>query len=115
MPDAASISVTVMYSPAPRVVREWRLSLPTGATVRDALRASGLQDEFPELELEGATLGLWARKCTLDAPLREDDRVEVYRPLTVDPKVARRERFRVQGARATGLFARKRAGAKAGY
>jgi putative ubiquitin-RnfH superfamily antitoxin RatB of RatAB toxin-antitoxin module len=41
--------------------------------------------------------------------------VEIYRPLTVDPKVARRERFAKQGARATGLFVKKRAGAKAGY
>jgi uncharacterized protein len=39
----------------------------------------------------------------------------VYRPLLVDPKVARRERFRTQGARAAGLFAKKRPGAKPGY
>ncbi len=43
------------------------------------------------------------------------DRLEIYRPLTVDPKVARRERFSRQGARTTGLFARRRAGGKSGY
>jgi putative ubiquitin-RnfH superfamily antitoxin RatB of RatAB toxin-antitoxin module len=41
--------------------------------------------------------------------------VEVYRELLVDPKVARRERFRKQGSRAAGLFARRKPGAKAGY
>jgi sulfur carrier protein len=47
--------------------------------------------------------------------VREGDRVEVYRGLKVDPKVARRERFRSQGARAAGLFAKRRPGAKPGY
>ena len=47
--------------------------------------------------------------------LREGDRVEVLRELRVDPKVARRERFNQQGARSTGLFARRRPGAKSGY
>jgi putative ubiquitin-RnfH superfamily antitoxin RatB of RatAB toxin-antitoxin module len=42
--------------------------------------------------------------------LRDLDRIELYRPLKVDPKVARRERFQRQGARAAGLFARKRRG-----
>ena len=47
--------------------------------------------------------------------LVEGDRLEVYRPLTVDPKVARRQRFVRQGAKTAGLFAKKRPGAKAGY
>jgi hypothetical protein len=41
--------------------------------------------------------------------------VEVYRGLLVDPKVARRERFKSQGSRGAGLFAKKRPGAKSGY
>ena len=47
--------------------------------------------------------------------LREGDRIELCRALVVDPKVARRERFAKQGARGTGLFARRRPGAAAGY
>jgi putative ubiquitin-RnfH superfamily antitoxin RatB of RatAB toxin-antitoxin module len=47
--------------------------------------------------------------------LRDQDRVEIYRGLRVDPKVARRERFNRQGAKRAGLFAKTRAGAKAGY
>jgi sulfur carrier protein len=58
---------------------------------------------------------VWGRRVPLDTPLRDGDRVEVYRPLRVDPKVARRERFVRQGARSTGLFAQRRPGAKQGY
>ena len=59
--------------------------------------------------------GLWGRSAPLTQALRDGDRVELYRPLTVDPKVARRERFARQGARTTGLFARRRPGGKSGY
>jgi putative ubiquitin-RnfH superfamily antitoxin RatB of RatAB toxin-antitoxin module len=44
----------------------------------------------------------------LEQRVRDGDRIEIYRPLKVDPKVARRERFRKQGSRSAGLFARKR-------
>jgi putative ubiquitin-RnfH superfamily antitoxin RatB of RatAB toxin-antitoxin module len=60
-------------------------------------------------------VGVWGRRATPGQLLREGDRVEVCRPLLVDPKVARRERFQRQGARATGLFARRRPGGKQGY
>jgi uncharacterized protein len=83
--------------------------------VLEALHASGLGAEFPALDLRTAAVGVWGRKARVSQPLREGDRIEVYRPLAVDPKVARRERFRKQGARAAGLFAKKRDGAKPGY
>ena len=91
------------------------MELPQGATVLQALQASGIADEFPALELNAATVGVWGRKARPDELLQEGDRVEVYRPLRVDPKVARRERFRSQGARSAGLFATRRPGAKPGY
>lgn len=100
--------VTVLYSPAPREVREWHIELPAGATVADALKATGMTTEFGDLHWSSIATGVWGRKAPPDQALREHDRVEVYRPLKVDPKVARRERFRKQGARAAGLFARKR-------
>jgi sulfur carrier protein len=59
--------------------------------------------------------GVWGRKQPPDHVLRQGDRVELYRALKVDPKVARRERFSKQGARTTGLFSKRRAGAKSGY
>lgn len=106
--------VTVAYSPGPRQVREWVLDLPPGSGVDQALQASGLVREFPALDLETAALGIWGRRTGLRQVLREGDRVEVYRPLRVDPKVARRERFRRQGTRGAGLFAKKKAGPQAG-
>ena len=60
-------------------------------------------------------MNVWGRKVPLAHMLRADDRVEVYRPLQVDPKVARRERFVRQGAKSAGLFTKRRPGAKAGY
>ena len=101
--------ITVVHSPAARDARERVLDLPAGATVQDALAACALQ--LPE----GGEVGVWGRRAPPGQALREGDRVEVCRPLLVDPKVARRERFQRQGARAAGLFARRRPGGKAGY
>jgi putative ubiquitin-RnfH superfamily antitoxin RatB of RatAB toxin-antitoxin module len=107
MAEGQAITVTVLYSPAPREVHEWVVELAAGATVLQALRASALGGLLPEADFARLPLGVWGRKVTLEAMLRERDRVEVYRPLEVDPKLARRERFRKQGARAAGLFARR--------
>jgi putative ubiquitin-RnfH superfamily antitoxin RatB of RatAB toxin-antitoxin module len=105
--------VTIAYSPAPRQVLEWTLEVPEGTTVRDAVLASGWRETCPGLE--PADVGIWGRRCPPQQAVREGDRVEIYRGLQVDPKVARRERFRKQGARAAGLFASRRPGAKPGY
>lgn len=110
-----AIHVSVMYSPAARQVDENLVCLPRGSTVRQAVQASGLLERHPGLDLAGAAVGVWGRKAAWSQVLLDQDRVEIYRPLQVDPKVARRERFQQQGARSTGLFARKRDGAKAGY
>jgi len=73
---------------------------------------SYLQDKLENGKL---FLSIWGEPCTLDSVLEPQDRLEVTKPIRVDPKVARRERFKLQGAKAAGLFAKKRAGAKAGY
>lgn len=115
MAEDARLRVSVVYSPAARVVHEWPLVLEGGSTVWQALQASGLAAHLPLANLASMGVGVWGRKALPDQVLRDNDRVEVYRPLLVDPKLARRERFEKQGARATGLFARQRKGAKAGY
>ena len=106
--------VVVCWSPGPRQVQEEALELPPGATVRDALLASSWTREAAGAAPPEAEVGIWGRRCTPDHLLREGDRVEIYRALRVDPKLARRERFRRQGTRAAGLFAGKRPGAKPG-
>lgn len=107
--------VTVLYSPAPRQVLQWALELPEGATLGDAVAASGWRAACPAPAAEPPDVGVWGRRANLQQPARDGDRVEIYRPLRVDPKVARRERFRRQGARAAGLFAQRRPGSKPGY
>lgn len=112
------LTITVVYSPAPRQVIEKILQLPLGTTVAQALAQSGLYETHPHLVgLDHATLtlGVWGRKVSPNHVLRDLDRVEIYRPLLVDPKVARRERFQKQGTRGAGLFAKRRPGAKPGY
>ncbi len=115
MGSEMEIEVLVAYAPAARQVREISLRLPAGSTVAQALQASGLAGQYPELDLLHALVGVWGRKASRDQILRAQDRVEVYRGLRVDPKVARRERFAKQGAGRAGLFANKRVGAKTGY
>ncbi|RCW72641.1 RnfH family protein [Pseudorhodoferax soli] len=110
-----SISVEVVAAAGPRQVVEARLQLPAGACLADALQAAQALAEFGGLVLAEMPTGIWGRKAMPAQRLHEGDRVECYRPLLVDPKVARRERFAQQGARATGLFAKRRPGAKAGY
>jgi putative ubiquitin-RnfH superfamily antitoxin RatB of RatAB toxin-antitoxin module len=106
--EQAPVRVTVLYSPGAREVREWELALAPGATVLQALQASGLPMLLADTELANAAVGVWGRKARLDQVLVDRDRIEVYRPLRVDPKLARRERFQKQGTRTAGLFTRKR-------
>ncbi len=115
MESDTRLHVTVVYAPAPRVVEEVPLTLNGNSTVLQALQASGLLARYPETDHVHTAVGIWGRKVSLDQVLREHDRVEIYRPLRVDPKVARRERFVRQGSRGAGLFEKKRPGAKAGY
>ncbi len=115
MAPAAEARVTVVYSPAARVVREWPVVLAHGATVLQALLASALPREFPEFDFRSAPVGVWGRKATLNRMVRDGDRVEVYRPLEVDPKVARHERSRRQGGHATGPSTSKKTGSPPAY
>jgi len=101
----AHMPVTLVWAEAPRTVREATLMLPARATVADALRVCGWFAAGQEPD--AAALSVWGRRVQLDTALRAGDRLEITRPLRVDPKVARRERFQRQGARAAGLFARR--------
>ncbi len=112
---AQTLCVCVVYSPQARTVLEHRLRLPADSTVADALDGMGMPELWQIVKSQPECLGVWGRKVPPDQALKDGDRVEVYRPLRVDPKVARRERFRTQGARTAGLFATRRDNAKSGY
>jgi uncharacterized protein len=107
--------VLVALSTGPRHIRVVAVDWAEGLTATQAVRASGLLEPMPQSEIDMLSLGVWGRKAAGTLLTRPGDRVELTRPLTVDPKVARRERFVKQGAKAAGLFAKRRAGAKAGY
>ncbi len=110
-----TLQVVLVCSTAPREVFEQVLELPDGATVRDAVIASALPARFPWLDWPTLAPGIWGRAAEWHERLSAGDRIELCRPLRVDPKVARRERFQRQGTRTAGLFARPRgAGDKVG-
>jgi putative ubiquitin-RnfH superfamily antitoxin RatB of RatAB toxin-antitoxin module len=109
------VTVTLVCAPAARVVFEDVLTLAAGATLEEAVRASELATAWPQLDWRAMTAGVWGRAAAWEQVLVEGDRIELCRALLVDPKVARRERFKQQGLKGTGLFARRREGGKAGY
>ena len=74
------------------------LELPEGATVADALAASRLHEILPGKSFAGIRLGVWGAAVLPDTPLRDRDRVEIYRELVAEPKQARRQRARKQRA-----------------
>lgn len=65
--------------------------------VADAIRQSGLLEEFPEINMEHNAVGIYGRKVSLDTPLNAGDRVEIYRSLECSPQNARRRRA-IKGA-----------------
>ncbi len=70
------------------------VTLPAGATVADAVAASGLVAAWPGVTVADDRLGVFGRRVASRQVLRDGDRVEVYRPLVLDPKEARRRRIR---------------------
>jgi uncharacterized protein len=66
--------------------------LAAGLTAREAVERSGLLNEFPELRTRALVLGVYGVPCGQDRILQDRDRVEIYRPLKVDPRAQRRQR-----------------------
>lgn len=91
MPDASRIVVSVVCAEPKRVFAA-ELSLPQGATVADAIEYSGIRTARPDMDIRDDRLGVFSRKVSPNTKLRDGDRVEIYRPLLIDPKEARRKR-----------------------
>ncbi len=111
----STIRICIVYSASARTAQIKELTVASGCTLALALKESGVVTQWALGDVQPKDIGVWGRKAPLSHVLRDEDRIEIYRALTVDPKVARRERFAKQGARSSGLFANRRAGAKAGY
>lgn len=83
------IRVEVVYAASPARQTLIGLEVATGTTVAQAIELSGIKAEHPDIEILGTRVGVFARPMALNAVLEEGDRVEIYRPLLADPKVAR--------------------------
>ena len=89
---SGTIAVEVIYALPERVERV-SLTLNEGATVAEAIAASRLQDRYPDIDPNGNNkIGIIAKLAKSDTVLRDQDRVEIYRPLIADPKAVRKKR-----------------------
>ena len=96
-PLPQSLRIEVALGLAPGQVVQISVRLAPGATLADALRQSGLHQRLGAATLATLRTGIWGELSAGNTPLRDGDRVELYRPLTVDPKEARRQRYQRDG------------------
>ena len=85
-----TIKVEVVYALAGRQ-ELLAIIMPAGATVGEAIEQSGIVGKFPQQDLSACTLGIWGRLADSDHLLQDGDRIEIYRPLLIDPREARRQ------------------------
>ena len=118
-----TVQVWLCWSLGPRHVQEQNLQVPAGSTVQAVLDlglAEWLQSQGAKADAALSSVkfqqpGIWGRKVPWTHEVQAGDRIELYRALKVDPKVARRQRFKRQGKGRTGLFANRKSGSAAGY
>ena len=102
--------VELVWSPQAGDVQHRWLDVAEGTTLESALRGCVDFLAAQRQPLDQLRIGIWGRVRPLDTPLRERDRIEVYRPLTVDPKEARRLRYEKRGERIVSRHRPKHAG-----
>ena len=87
----AKLEVEVVYARADRQI-VIPLRLPPKSTLVEAIRASGIEVMFPEIDLARNRVGVFGELAHLGRKLEQGDRVEIYRPLPMDPRQGRRAR-----------------------
>lgn len=75
------------------------LEVAPGTKVSEVIAVSGIQQRCPELAADSLRVGIWGRAVDPGAPVRHLDRIEIYRPLSADPKLVRRNRAKLQSGR----------------
>jgi putative ubiquitin-RnfH superfamily antitoxin RatB of RatAB toxin-antitoxin module len=88
------IKIELVYVTVDRHTVHLTQELQSGATVADALNASRIHSTHPETR--EMSVGIYAKQVSLDRVLKDGDRVEIYRPLALDPKETRRQRARLK-------------------
>ncbi|EPY01314.1 RnfH family protein [Magnetospirillum fulvum] len=83
------MKVGVVYATPAR--QSWlTIDVPDGSTVKDAIEKSGILRQFPEINLDAQKVGIYGKATTLEAVVEDGARIEIYRPITADPKTVRR-------------------------
>jgi putative ubiquitin-RnfH superfamily antitoxin RatB of RatAB toxin-antitoxin module len=95
MADSGFFVELVYARPDAQVLMQ--VKLQPGATVLEAVQASGLAQRFPEIDLDRLDAGIFSKPVANDTVLRSGDRVEIYRELSASPKEMRRQRARRDG------------------
>lgn len=95
---ADALEVEVVYA-TPERQACYALRVKPGTTLFEAIRASGVLQDFPEIDLARNRVGIYGTAAKGAQALRDGDRVEIYRPLSADPKEARRARVKRRGTR----------------
>jgi uncharacterized protein len=96
--DLALLQVQVCYA-TPQRPFLIAVTLPPGSTLHDAIKASGLLQQVPEIDVSVCRVGIYGKLQSLDTVVRDGDRVEIYRPLIADPMESRRRRATKRGQR----------------
>ncbi|EIJ36580.1 RnfH family protein [Thiothrix nivea] len=91
MANPETIRIEVIY-PLPHEQLLLETQVPAGSNIRDGILASGILERYPELDIGTLEAGIFGKMAKLDVPLRERDRIEIYRPLIADPKAVRKQR-----------------------
>lgn len=89
------IQVGIAY--ATSIQQVWYyVDMPEGATAIEAIKASGILNQFPEINLDAQKIGIFGNIIEPNYLIEEGDRVEIYRPITIDPEKLERRKYRMR-------------------
>lgn len=89
------VNIEIAYGTAEKQIL-LTMQVAEGTTARQAVLSSAVKQHFPEADLQNSPLGIFGKRVKDDTLLRDKDRIEIYRPLLIDPKEARRLRVQAK-------------------
>ena len=95
MENVKLITIEVAYAlPEEQVILTQEVS--EDCTVEEAIKRSGILEQYPQIDIEKGKVGLFGKICKLNTTLHDKDRIEIYRPLIADPKESRRQKAEME-------------------
>jgi len=89
--DNTMITIELIYA-LPDEQELITMQVEDGTSIEDAIHASGILEKYPQIDLAKNKVGIFSKVSKMDTPLREGDRIEIYRPLIADPKEVRKRK-----------------------